>query len=131
MNGTEPQSRFARAVDGFRLSRFDACLLAGTGVFAWAVWGFDRDLALIALLAVGHFFLFCNVFRVRRAYEVSWAALFVVHLGGWLLAGKGVSWGWALGAQLPATAIAIGAEIASGNYHGIGWRLRKNSNSRS
>lgn len=124
MDQDDSPNPWARALDGFGLSVGDACLLAGTAALAWGTWGLDRDLTLIALLAVGHFFLYCNVFRVRRAFELCWAGLFIVNIGAWLLAG-GVQWGWALAIQLPATALAIGAEMASANYHGIGWRVMR------
>jgi len=68
-----------------------------------------------------HFFLFCNVFRIRRSYELIWAAAFVVNLLAWQVAGA-MSWPRVLAMQLPVTVLAIASEMRSRRYHGVGWR---------
>ncbi|HZE97975.1 MAG TPA: hypothetical protein VE981_13180 [Planctomycetota bacterium] len=59
---------------------------------------------------MGPFFLFCNVFRVRRAHELVWAAA------------DRFSWPAVFPAQRPFTLTAIGAEIRSRECHRIGCR---------
>lgn len=67
--------------------------------------------------ALGHFFLFCNVFRVRRRYELAWAAAFLVNVLAWHLA-DALEWWRVLALQTPLTLAAIVAEVRSSTYHG-------------
>ena len=62
---------------GFRCSVFDVAVLAVGAVgsiFAWqhTAWWAGVGVAFIVL----HFFLFCNVFRIRRVPELIWASIF-------------------------------------------------------
>lgn len=103
---------------GFRFSVVDgvAIALCALGVY------FLRDLMLefvwILPVALGHFFLFCNIFRVRRNYELAWVALFLANFTGWFLSGE-FSWAGVLALQTPVTVIAIAAEMRSPRYHGL------------
>src|SRR5687768_14459038 len=67
---------------GFRISRVDiAVILIGlvmSGIAARVEWW----MAGIVACAVGHFFLFCNVFRVSRGLEIAWAVFFVAIAAG-------------------------------------------------
>jgi len=106
---------------GLRLSVGDVafgsvCIAAGfllterLGAYAWT-----------AAVVMTHFFLFCNVFRVRRRYELAWAACFSgVFL--WHAFARELVWSDVLLWQTPFTALAIGLELASANYHGVCWR---------
>jgi hypothetical protein len=106
---------------GFRLSVADVLFIAASaaafvvlrGQLGTGAWGIP--------FAVGHFFLFCNVFRVRRAYELAWAAVFLANAATWAAAGH-FSWGMVLATQAPFTLAAIGAEMRSRAYHGVGCR---------
>lgn len=69
-------------------------------------------------LVLLHFFLFCNVFRIRRRYELLWAAVFVANAIGWWLGGVPSCWP-VLAVQTPFTLLAIGAEVRSPRYHGV------------
>ncbi|MDF1660346.1 MAG: hypothetical protein P1V97_01140 [Planctomycetota bacterium] len=103
---------------GFRFSMVDAIAIAicvVSTVYLYPQIGAD---ALLFSVVLGHFFLFCNVFRVRRNYELIWAALFLVNFVAWRLTGP-VDWAAILSCQTPATLIAIIAEIRSPEYHGI------------
>ena len=71
------------------------------------------------LIGVGHFFLFCNVFRVRRRYELMWTALCLVNFTAWFLLVEPFTWLGVMGVQTPATLLAIGVEMRSPEYHGI------------
>ncbi|HEX7901733.1 MAG TPA: hypothetical protein VF950_28495 [Planctomycetota bacterium] len=103
---------------GFRFSVVDGIFLllcAGAivllrermGTFVW-----------IIAAAAGHFFLFCNVFRVRRSYELAWTAVFLANVAAWTFSGR-FSWTGILAVQLPVTLAAIALEIRSPRYHGI------------
>jgi len=106
---------------GFRLSVADVVFLAAAAAAFVLLRGRLGTGAWVIPLAVGHFFLFCNVFRVRRAYELAWAAVFLVNAAAWMLTGH-FSWGGVLAVQAPFTLAAIGLEMRSREYHGIGCR---------
>ncbi len=104
---------------GARLMPWDIPAALVCALFtAWA-WPFMDTFALLGALVLGHFFLFCNVFRVRRSYELFWSALFLtnaavcVHL-------------FALDAlpymalfQAPITLLVIAMEVRDWRYHGV------------
>lgn len=106
---------------GFRLSFADALVLLVAGSGAFAMRSAGHELWWVVLAVVGHFFLFCNVFRVRRALELCWAAIFIVNMGWWMSQGRS---GWlpAMAWQAPVTVAVIVMEMLSPRYHGIGAR---------
>jgi len=103
---------------GFRLSIVDVVFILAAAAavvllrerLGTAVW--------IIPLAVGHFFLFCNVFRVRRAYELAWVGILFCNMGTWVLADR-FSWLNVLAVQTPFTLAAFVMEMRSRQYHGI------------
>jgi hypothetical protein len=106
---------------GFRIDVKDVVviLLGITGV--WLVESIDGFLALVIGLTVGHFFLFCNIFRLARRLELAWSASFVGLCSCQIAIGKpGVA--VALIAILIATAIVIASQLRDPGYHGIGWQ---------
>ena len=103
---------------GFRLSWSDVVVLAlgiVGGVVGWRVFGAS---GLVAPYVVGHFFLFCNVFRVRRKPELVWAFLFLLNCGAWA-AFEAMNVWWTLGSQLIVTAAVIVHALRSPDYHGV------------
>lgn len=103
---------------GFRLSAVDAIVLA-LGAIATVVSVRPLGpMAGIFPMAVGHFFLFCNVFRLRRRYELAWTAIFLANFTAWTF--TEFSWVGVLAIQLPVTAIVVALEVRSPRYHGIG-----------
>ncbi len=70
------------------------------------------------LIVAGHFFIFCNVFRVRRRLEVGWAIFFLLNCAAWILLGH-LDWFHVLATQLPFTAFAVLTEMRSPRYHGV------------
>ena len=116
----ETVSRPARTC-GFRMSVVDAVIQVTGAAAGWLLWERLGSLSLLFPVVVAHFFLFCNVFRVRRSYELMWAAAFVVNFAAWSVA-RSFSWVSVLLTQLPITAALIGAKVASDRYHGIGCR---------
>src|SRR5689334_5065574 len=106
---------------GFRLSAFDAVLLllgAVGSVWAWQrLWWNGFVIAFV----VGHFFLFCNVFRVSRALEFLWAAIFIV-LGRFTIVSGHPAWTTTIAISLAITVAVIAMEMRKPSYHGVGWR---------
>ena len=105
---------------GFRLSFFDVLVLA-LGVFgsAW-LWPGSWPLGFIVAFVVGHFFLFCNVFRIARELEFLWAGVFLIVT---LLTLQSHHPSWVIIAvpSLFTTAVVIGLELRKPSYHGLGW----------
>jgi hypothetical protein len=63
-------------------------------------------------MVVAHFFLFCNVFRVPRRWELAWAGVFALNTGIWLALGS-FDWRPVLLIQSPFTLAAIGMTLVS------------------
>lgn len=103
---------------GFRFSAVDAIAIAVALICAVAFKMVENPMWWLMLIVAGHFFLFCNVFRIRRSYELAWAALFIINVSAWLSFGDSALWK-ILGCQLPLTVAFIFAEMRSTRYHGI------------
>ena len=103
---------------GFRISFGDAVILA-VG-FAGTLWLRSMDFPLwwIVLMALGHFFLFCNVFLVWRRLELVWAVAFVILVGVHLAFGH-TNWLSPVIMQTPVTLTVLWLQIRSPWYHGI------------
>lgn len=104
-----------------RFSFTDFVVLVVATLGAWQLFKFGHPLWWIVVAVVGHFFLFCNVFRVRRTFELWWAVVFVVNVSACFALGN-IDWWPTMGFQLPVTIIVICLELRSGSYHGIGAR---------
>jgi hypothetical protein len=105
---------------GFRISTVDVIvLIIGTaaaialGMQVWW-WGY------VVAIVVGHFFLFCNVFRISRMLELAWAAVFVGLAGGTIVA-DWPGWTAATIATLFVTTALIVVEMCKPSYHGVWW----------
>lgn len=98
-------------------------LLLATMLTVW-LYRQDYELAWIVPMAVGHFFLFCNVFLVWRNWELLWAGVFVLNVFYQAVQGN-LSWWPACGWQLIATLFVILMQMRSPWYHGI-WAERLN-----
>lgn len=117
LQSPEPAQLAHPRTAGFRLSITDAIVIAiGTAATIAAI-GPLGPMAGIFPMAVGHFFLFCNVFRLRRRYELIWTAIFLANFTAWTY--TEFSWIGVLAIQLPVTALVIALEIRSPRYHGI------------
>jgi len=106
---------------GFRFSAADAAVLVAGAALTWALWGPVGELALLVPVTLLHFFLFCNVFRVRRGAELLWAGLFGANFAAWMLSGR-FSWGAVLAVQIPVTVAILVVEVRHPRYHGVGSR---------
>lgn len=97
----------------------------------WSTLGLTAALDRLAFpgwwlpaMVVGHFFLFCNVFKVPRRLELAWAGVFVLNTGLWLAAGR-FDWRPVLLTQLPFTLAAIGLTLAARHRGGTGGPAEK------
>ena len=88
-----------------------AALLAAQ--FVW--WA-----AFVIAFVIGHFFLFCNVFRVSRALELSWAVLFAA-LSALTILFDAPGWTATAAVSLGMAIAVILFEMRKPSYHGIGW----------
>jgi len=103
---------------GFRFSKTDGIVI-GMFLSAMAILGFlGSVLWWILAIALVHFFLFCNVFRISRPFELIWAALFVLNVGVWAWFDC-LTWQHILLCQLPVTVNFLILEMLSPLYHGI------------
>ncbi|MFT4541047.1 MAG: hypothetical protein ACI841_003687 [Planctomycetota bacterium] len=103
---------------GFRFSKTDAVFLSLCALFAWGMRPWLFEFSWLALVAAGHFFLFCNIFRLRRKFELWWSAYFLVNFLTHVYA-DAFGWPRVLMVQAPATLLAIGLEMRSARYHGV------------
>ncbi len=112
----------AREFDpGYRFSKFDAVALflllyvcGDTGaVFPW--------LGVAMGFVVAHFFLFCNVLRMSRSLELTWAGLFVVLAGFTILTGS-PAWVVTFAVSFVATVVLAIVEMRKPSYHGVFWQ---------
>ena len=86
----------------------------------WAFLATPRFRGASFPVTLGHFFLFCNVFRLRRSYELFWSVLFLANIGFWLSRDE-LRWAEILAMQTPLTIALILLEMRSPNYHGVFW----------
>ncbi len=106
---------------GFRLSVIDAMVIAGSCVSVIGLIPITPKLSFVICYAVGHFFLFCNVFRISRIPELIWSGLFISLTGLNLLTEK-PGWAWVVVSTLTVTIIIITIEMKKKSYHGIFWK---------
>lgn len=106
---------------GFRFSWLDLGVLVIGAVAAVIASRLEPVAGFLIAYVLGHFFLFCNVFRISRRLEYLWAACFVVlaactviiGVPGWIATGAG---------GLICAAVLITIEMRQPSYHGIGWQ---------
>lgn len=102
---------------GVRFSGRDGAAILACAIVTAAVWPFWRDMAILFPVVLGHFFLFCNVFRIARNLELTWAGVFLVNFACWALFGR-INWPAILAIQTPITAVLIAREMRKPTYHG-------------
>ncbi len=105
---------------GFRFWWQDAVAIVLCALVTWLSWRPFGPVALLFPVTLGHFFLFCNVFRLRRSYELFWNVLFLTNIGFWLFHNE-LHWAGILALQTPLTIALILLEMRSPNYHSVFW----------
>lgn len=103
---------------GFRFSPMDAAVLVAGAALTWALWRPMGQFALLVPVTLGHFFLFCNVFRVGNGRELLWTAAFVANFTAWAIMGE-FSWLGVLAVQAPVTLGIVLAAVRSPRYRGV------------
>lgn len=103
---------------GFRFSILDGFVLAVAFLVSYLGFKSTNGLSLLLLFVVLHFFLFCNVFRIRRKPELIWAATFVANCIFWTVTGNVDLIPISL-CQLPITVLLIVLELRLPCYHGV------------
>ncbi len=103
---------------GFRFSLLDGLvLLIATGLGAWGM-AQGKMAAFFIIYVILHFFLFCNVFRVRRKPELIWAVTFLINCAIWIAFGD-LNIVWICTTQLFITLGVILHGVKDKSYHGI------------
>ena len=105
---------------GFRMSWIDGTFLVVMAAGCAIAFAAGSPAGWIIATPTAQFFLFCNVFRIRRAPELIWAGLYAASAAG--VAASGLP-GWtaaAIGCGLGALLIAL--EMRHPSYHGVLWR---------
>jgi hypothetical protein len=107
---------------GFRFSATDGVAIVLCALLTWGTRSFLGELALLFPVVLGHFFLFCNVFRIPRRPELLWSALFIVNVTA-LTSADLFAWSRVLLAQSPVTVTFIALTVFGKDYHGVGYLL--------
>lgn len=111
----------SRSPPGFRFSKTDGFVIALVTAATIALWPIFAEFAFLPAVVLVHFFLFCNVFRVPRRFELFWAVCFVLNVAGWVFANR-FSWLAVLLTQLPITLAVIGLTLRLPSFHGVGYQ---------
>lgn len=106
---------------GFRASASDLCAIAAAIVGATALYPSFPAASLIIAVTTFHFFLFCNVFRIRRRPELIWAGGFLLLSYATIRFGS-PDWPATIAAAFSLATGLIMRETRHPSYHGIGWK---------
>lgn len=106
---------------GFRLSVRDIVVLVFGAIASILAARVELWMGAVIGFTVGHFFLFCNVFRMARTLELIWAAIFLGLAGSSILYQVPV-WYITFSVSLLATVVLVIVQIRKPSYHGIYWK---------
>jgi hypothetical protein len=105
---------------GFRMSFLDVAVIV-VGILVSLLLGKKYwPLSPIVLFVLGHFFIFCNVFRLSRLLELLWAGAFLALSPLTVLDWQGAV--DMMEIMICITVVLIIIEIKKPSYHGIFWR---------
>ena len=99
----------------------DIAVLVCGAIAAVAFWPEAGWMGFIIAFVIGHFFLFCNVFRIARPLELAWSAVFVVLAAGTILTDT-PGWPVTITVSLAVTVMAVVIAMRRPSYHGICWQ---------
>jgi hypothetical protein len=102
------------------MSVVDGVVIVVGIVAAVCLWFTAWWLGFMVAFVVGHFFVFCNIFRVARPLELAWSGVFIVLMYCTVMFGR-PTWAVAIGCSLLATVVVIGLEMRKPSYHGVLW----------
>lgn len=106
---------------GFRFSMIDGLVIVVGAIAAAVLWSRMWWIGFIIAFVTGHFFLFCNVFRIARPLELTWAGIFVVLTCCTVLVGM-PGWLGTIVMSLIFAAALIHVEMRKPSYHGVLWQ---------
>ena len=106
---------------GFRFSVLDSVVLMVGAVVSVMSWQQTVSVGFVVAFVFGHFFVFCNVFRVSRSLELAWAGLFVAVVASTVVT-EIPGWPIAITLSLFATGTIIAIEMRKPSYHGVCWK---------
>jgi len=106
---------------GFRLSTVDVIVLLLGTVCSVLLHGMANPLGLAVFFTLAHFFLFCNVLRMCRRFELIWAALFLLLSVNTILFSM-PNWLGTTLIMLGITAVLTVLHMRQPSYHGIFWK---------
>lgn len=119
---SDPAALLDGAEAGFRCSTRDAAVLAAAALLAAVASWCSVDAAVVIVTIVGHFFVFCNVVRLRRSFELAWAACYTTAAA--ILTSLDAFHAGPLALAItPVTLILVALEVQSARYHGVGWQI--------
>lgn len=107
---------------GFRLSAMDVVVLLAGAIGSILAAKVASWLGMAIAFTVGHFFLFCNVFRMPRPLELAWAALFLLLLGSTAFMQQ-PGWLASFALSLAGTVVIVVFQMRQPSYHGVGWKI--------
>ena len=81
----------------------------------------NEAISLVIAFVTGHFFLFCNVFRISRRLEFFWAGVFIAFSGATIVSGF-PNWLTTIIISLCTTIAVAAYEMKKPSYHGIFWQ---------
>ena len=106
---------------GFRLSLRDVIvILIGIAAAAY-LFRIEPWWSFIVVFVVAHFFLFCNVVRMARPFELAWAGVFLALSTATLLA-EVPGWPATASVSLVVTVVIVVLQMRKPSYHGLGWQ---------
>ena len=106
---------------GFRISAVDTGILIVGGASTVYLASVEPLASFMVTVVVGHFFLFCNVFRISRPPELIWAFAFTTMAVSNFYIGI-PSWVVTTFVSIVISISVIFREIRLPSYHGIYWR---------
>lgn len=101
---------------GFRFSVMDVIIFAGGAVTTLGLWQVVGQFALMVPYLLGHFFLFCNTFRVGGERDLIWIGTFLINAYAWI---QTDNLPLHLAIQAVVTLALIVQCVLGKNYHGI------------
>ncbi len=101
---------------GFRFSTMDAMIFTGGFLATIVLWSLVDCFALLVPYLLGHFFLFCNTFRVGGERSLIWVGTFLANVYFWP---QTQNLFLHLAIQAVITLILIVQCILGRNYHGL------------
>ncbi|MGZ5789699.1 MAG: hypothetical protein ACXWJF_09645 [Burkholderiaceae bacterium] len=95
-------------------------LVVGT-IGSFLVAQVELMFGLAIAFTIVNFFLFCNVFRIPRQLELTWAAIYLLLIGSTITM-QLPGWFFSFGLSVAVTLVVIIFQIRQPSYHGMGWK---------